>query len=297
MRTEQDGDQSRQTDARRARIPLSRIRLEWEAQPRDAIIQEVLADYLDKIRRGVRFPAIEVYQDGEWFYVADGFHRTEATIRSEHTEIDATVRPGGLAAAIVASCAANQRNGAHRTNADKQRALERMLRYYGDDPAWTDRRIGRHCGVDHKTVGALRPTTVPPAAEVAAESDDHLHGEFPTTSQNGHAPEETSDLATTTNAPATPGPRVPAGRPRAPRLRRGNGNGRQPGQRFGEETRRIGGLFVKLADHTRPGHVPTWPPGVRAANAQALRDLVTLAQKWLLVIEQQEGAGNGATDQ
>src|SRR5215469_11878308 len=127
MTKTQEVGRSKQAAPRRGRIPLSRIRLEWEAQPRDAIVQEVLDDYLDKLRRGVRFPAIAVYQEDEWFYVADGFHRTEAMLRTEQTEIDAIVRPGGLQAAILASCAANQQNGAHRTNADKQRAVERML--------------------------------------------------------------------------------------------------------------------------------------------------------------------------
>jgi len=157
----------------------------------------------------VRFPAIEVYQEDEWFYVADGFHRTEAMLRTEQTEIDAIVRPGGLQAAILASCAANQQNGAHRTNADKQRAVERMLRHY---PQWSDRRIARHCAVSPTTVGSLRPT--PAAIATAAEDgappaseggEDLQSVQITTTAQNGHAPEENRDFATMADERTTPG--------------------------------------------------------------------------------------------
>jgi hypothetical protein len=54
---------------------------------------------------------------------------------------------------------ANARDGVSLTRADRRRAVEGLLR----DEEWregSDRQIARHCGVDHKTVGA-RPCAAP----------------------------------------------------------------------------------------------------------------------------------------
>jgi hypothetical protein len=54
---------------------------------------------------------------------------------------------------------ANARDGVSLTRADRRRAVEGLLR---DEEwrEWSDRQIARHCGVDHKTVGA-RPCAAP----------------------------------------------------------------------------------------------------------------------------------------
>ena len=83
----------------------------------------------------------------------------------KQTEILAEVRAGTSRDAILYAIGANAAHGLRRTQADKRRAVERLLK----DPEWSrwsDRKIAEAAKVDHKTVAAIRR---------------ELAGEFPTT--------------------------------------------------------------------------------------------------------------------
>ncbi len=78
--------------------------------------------------------------------------------------IEAEIKDGSARDAILHGIGANASHGLRRTQADKQRAVERLLK----DPEWarwSDRKIAEVAKVDHKTVGKIRRD---------------LSGEFPT---------------------------------------------------------------------------------------------------------------------
>jgi ParB-like chromosome segregation protein Spo0J len=103
---------------------------------------------------GASFPPIVVFLDCEGtFWLADGFHRTAGAERAGLTEIAADVRAGGRHDALLYAASANSMHGVRRTSKDKRRAVELVLQEF---PHATDRWVAERCGVDHKTVGAVR---------------------------------------------------------------------------------------------------------------------------------------------
>ena len=79
----------------------------------------------------------------------------------------AEIREGSSRDAVLHGIGSNAAHGLRRTQADKRRAVERLLK----DPEWarwSDRKIAEVAKVDHKTVGTIRR---------------ELAGEFPTTAQ------------------------------------------------------------------------------------------------------------------
>lgn len=136
-------------------LPVVSIRTDGGTQPRAQTDESVIDDYAEKMREGVKFPAVTIFYDGEAYWLADGFHRVEAAKRAGMTDIAAEVRQGTQRDAILFSVGANDTHGLRRTHADKRRAVERLLR---DEEwaAWSDREIARRCAVHHDLVGRVR---------------------------------------------------------------------------------------------------------------------------------------------
>lgn len=142
-------------EAEPGRLPITAIRIDGGTQPRAYTDADVVADYADVMLNGTVFPSVIVFYDGLTYWLADGFHRVEAAKRAGLTDIAAEVRQGTQRDAILFSVGANANHGLRRTNADKRRAVERLLR---DEEwaAWSDREIARKCAVHHELVGRVR---------------------------------------------------------------------------------------------------------------------------------------------
>ncbi len=115
----------------------------------------VVTDYAEAMEDGAAFPPIIVFYDGMAYWPGDGFHRIEAARRIDREDISADVREGGQRDALLLAASANATHGLRRTQADKRRSIETLLH----DPEWarwSDRRIGKECAVDHKTVAKVR---------------------------------------------------------------------------------------------------------------------------------------------
>lgn len=145
------------------KIPIDRIK-DGGAQMREDMKPDVVREYADEMAAGAIFPPIIVFHDGANYWLADGYHRVEAARKIERTQIDADVREGEQRDAILHGVGANAAHGLRRTQADKRRAVERLLK---DDEwnKWSDRQIAKVAKVDHKTVGKIRR---------------EMRGEFPT---------------------------------------------------------------------------------------------------------------------
>ncbi len=156
-------------------IALSDIQDDGTTQMRVAGIDpSVVADYADAMEAGAVFPPIIVYHDSEQYWPGDGFHRIDAARRIGRETIDADIRDGGRRDALLLAASANAKHGLRRTQADKRKSIETLLR----DPEWSrwsDREIGKACAVDHKTVGSVRRelTGEFPSERVVAYRDRH----------------------------------------------------------------------------------------------------------------------------
>lgn len=136
-------------------VPLASIRRDEALICRaNGIRPRAVTDYAAAMRAGATFPPIVVFVDEDGTYwLADGFHRSAGAELAGLTEIAAEVRRGGRHEALLHAASANAMHGVRRTSKDKRRAVELVLREF---PQATDRWVAERCGVDHKTVGAVR---------------------------------------------------------------------------------------------------------------------------------------------
>ncbi len=137
-------------------ICLSEIRLDGGTQQRTEINLkhvQILEDELDEVED---LDPIDLYFDGENYWMADGFHRYLANKKKGREVILSTIHHGTQREAILASTAANAKHLAlPRTRADRRKAIETLLRdkEWG---LWSDREIARQTATTHPTVSAIR---------------------------------------------------------------------------------------------------------------------------------------------
>src|SRR5262249_46728881 len=153
-------------------LPIALIK-EHDQTRADGLNQETVHEYAEAMRSGDIFPPVTVFFDGTDHWLAEGFHRTEAARKAGREKIP-DVRNGTARDAILFGIGSNATHGLRRTQADKRRAVERLLA----DPEWarwSDRKIGEVARVDHKTVAKVR-------REMSGEipTGKTLGGEFPT---------------------------------------------------------------------------------------------------------------------
>lgn len=149
------------------RVALELLRLDERTQLRVARSAATLAEYSERMARGPtgqvvdpdgqEWPAVVVYYDAEEgaYWVADGHHRVTAAQQAGLDEIQAEVRSGTMADAVMYAAGANVRHGVRLTTADKRRAIRAVLSL---PQGWemTDRKVADLCGSSHPTVAAVR---------------------------------------------------------------------------------------------------------------------------------------------
>lgn len=143
------------------RISLASIKTNGGTQMRAGLNESIVADYREAMQDNGwgEFPPVVTFYDGSIHWLADGFHRLAAyrliaASRGEST-VPAVVKAGGQRDAILHAASANANHGLRRTNADKRRAVEVLLRD-AEWQQWSDQEIARRCAVDPKTVGNIR---------------------------------------------------------------------------------------------------------------------------------------------
>jgi len=145
-------------------IDIADIRTDGGTQMRAGLNAETVEEYrqwLDELARKqnglLDMPPVIVYHDGETYWLADGFHRLEAWKQhgSLPTAVHADLRSGTRRDAVLHAAGANADHGLRRTNADKRRSVEVLLR---DDEwaKWSDGEIARKCMVSQNFVSTMR---------------------------------------------------------------------------------------------------------------------------------------------
>lgn len=123
------------------------IRLDGETQPRAEISQTVCDEYGERMKAGDQFPPVDVFFDGEDYWLADGFHRIQAHVMALPGEaVECNVYKGTLQDAQWHSYSVNRTHGVQRSNQDKVRAVDLALAH----PAAAGKsnvQIAEHCGV------------------------------------------------------------------------------------------------------------------------------------------------------
>lgn len=139
----------------RERLALSAIRLDGGTQLRVTMNEEHISDLSYAILDGAELAPIVVFYDGSQYWLADGFHRYYATERAGGDLIAVEVKLGTRRDALLYAAGANATHGLRRTNADKRRSVETLLR---DEEwaKWSNVAIAKRCGVDEGTVRNVR---------------------------------------------------------------------------------------------------------------------------------------------
>jgi hypothetical protein len=158
-------------------IDLEKLRLDGGTQPRAELDEQAIGEYAEVMcrmrdrkgnaiphgkivdRDNKPFPAITVFHDGTNHWLADGFHRVAAAKKAGYTDIQADVHSGTQRDAIRHSVGVNATHGKRRTNADKRRAVQRLLR----DEEWgkyTDNYIAKLCKVSRPFAAKVRKELV-----------------------------------------------------------------------------------------------------------------------------------------
>ena len=136
-------------------ISLDKINITEAAQPRVTLDDAYTEEITTELQAGSEFPPVVVFQESQEYWLADGFHRYYAHIKSGLSEIKAEIHPGGMREAILYAVGANATHGKRRSNEDKRKAVLTLLQ----DSAWgtwSDRFIAGKCRVSQPFVGTIR---------------------------------------------------------------------------------------------------------------------------------------------
>jgi len=135
-------------------ISITAVSTDGGTQARARLCEDTVSEYAAAMERGDEFPPVVAFYDGTEYWMADGFHRSEAACRANR-EIAVEVRQGTRRDAILFAVGANDAHGLRRTNADKRRAVETLLR---DDEwsQWSNREIARRCRVSNHLVADVK---------------------------------------------------------------------------------------------------------------------------------------------
>lgn len=138
-------------------IDLALIELSGGTQSRAGYDEQTLAEYVSAWERGIQFPPIDLYFDGEKYWLSDGFHRVSSRKRASlpGSTIAAIVHQGTRRDAVLASLGANATHGLKRSNADKRRAVMTLLQDQ-EWCKWTNTAIAQVCGVDETLVRTIK---------------------------------------------------------------------------------------------------------------------------------------------
>lgn len=139
------------------RIALDLIMTDAGTQMRSMIDESVVREYAENL---ASLPPITVFYTGSQYIPADGFHRIAAHSLAGALDIACDVRAGTVRDAILYAAGANASHGKRRSNADKRRAIEALLR----DEEWrqkSDRWIADVVKVSDPTVGKVREELYP----------------------------------------------------------------------------------------------------------------------------------------
>jgi len=140
-------------------MKISQIQHAGDTQIRVQLDLYAVEDYARAMRDGEAFPPVDVFFDDDNYWLADGFHRIEASEQLGKTTISANVHQGSKRDAILFAIDTNRRYGVRLKNQDKQK----MVKMFLEDEiwqGWSNVEIANKCGVDQSTVKRHRDSII-----------------------------------------------------------------------------------------------------------------------------------------
>lgn len=142
-------------------LPITALRTDGGTQMRAALDDGTVFEYTQAMIAANgwgTFPPAVAYYDGSAYWLGDGFHRVKAyreAFPASADGIPCDIRAGTRRDAVLHAAGANASHGLRRSQADKRRSVETLLR---DDEwgQWSDNEIARRCNVSPTTVGTVR---------------------------------------------------------------------------------------------------------------------------------------------
>ena len=183
-------------------LELEQIRIDGGTQSRVELNQETVAEYAQAFMAGAEFPPVVVVFDGASYWLADGFHRYFGARDAGESAIAVQVINGTQRDAVLYSLKANATHGLKRTNADKRKAVETLLKD-AEWAAWSDRKIAEVCGVGYSLVSDVRKAICPIRADAPVARTVERNGKTYTqnTANIGKKQTVESDSTPTASAP------------------------------------------------------------------------------------------------
>lgn len=142
------------------------IHADEDVQPRSSLKQDVIEQYAERIKAGDAFPPLDVFFDGAIYWLADGFHRLEASEEAGLESIAYSVHQGTKVDAQWFALQANKAHGLRRSSADKAKAVKAALQH-PKGLKMSDGQIATHVGVSDRMVAKYREQLTPKNSESA----------------------------------------------------------------------------------------------------------------------------------
>jgi uncharacterized protein (UPF0179 family) len=136
-------------------LDLTQIRRSPVCQQREYLDLKVVEEYKEVFLSGQKLPSVKVIYDGEFYWLYDGFHTTQAAIEANLNSLRAEVSEGSFRDAILASVGVNAYHGLRRSNQTKRNAVMVLLQ---DEEwcMWSNREIARRCKVSESLVREIK---------------------------------------------------------------------------------------------------------------------------------------------
>ena len=136
-------------------VNIDDIRIDGGTQCRVVIDQPTVYTYIENMKEGDVFPALQTVFDGSSHWLTDGFHRYHAYKILGIKEIQVDYKPGTLQDAKIIALEANSKHGKPLTNEDKRNKVKMALEIDGFDKK-SDREISIFCKVSVSFVSSIR---------------------------------------------------------------------------------------------------------------------------------------------
>ena len=134
------------------------IRIDESTQLREKTNYDVVKEYKERLKEGVKFPPLRTVFDGTTHWLFDGHHRYIA-MKDLGIEPEVDYIQGSQEDAQILAMGANAEHGLQRTNADKRKVVQAAINH----PRLKDksnREIADICKVSHSFVASIRDPEV-----------------------------------------------------------------------------------------------------------------------------------------
>jgi hypothetical protein len=159
-------------------LSVDLIRTDGQTQVRVAENTSAIERYAESMSRGATLPAIDVFFDGNDYWLADGHHRLSAHKKCRHNTVPCYVHDGDRTAALLFACQSNQEHGLPLTNADKRNIVLAYFSIPGNEKQ-SNNAVSKVLGVSVpflKNVREEAGVKPSPAAHVGVGAKKNLNG-------------------------------------------------------------------------------------------------------------------------